>query len=97
MKISPQLDRQAIFANQARTIHFAVQLQAPSFANPRPKPAAFAIVLDRSGSMAGLLLQLVKDAAKLTIRNLRKDDAFALAVFENSAQVVIPLQTVTND
>ena len=96
MKIIPQLDYQAILANQARPIHFALQLQAPELVHPRPKPAAFAIVLDRSGSMAGLPLQHAKDATKLAIRNLRKEDSFALAVFESSAQVIIPMQSAAN-
>ena len=89
MKIIPQLDFQAVLANHARPIHFALQLQAPEITNPRPKPAALVIVLDHSGSMAGVPLQHAKDAAKVAIRNLRKKDSFALAVFESSARVVI--------
>ena len=96
MKIIPQLDYQAVLANQARPIHFALQLQAPEFTSPRPRPAAFVIVLDHSGSMAGLPLQHAKDAAKVAIRNLRKEDSFALAVFESTARVVIPMQSAAN-
>ena len=96
VKIIAQLDYQAVLANQARPIHFALQLQVPAMVNPRPKPAAFAIVLDHSGSMKGPPLQHAKDATKLAIRNLRKEDSFALAIFETSAQVIIPMQSAAN-
>lgn len=92
MKINLELDYRTILANQARPVHFALQFQADSIANPRPKPAAFCVVLDRSGSMEGKPLVHAKEAARVAIRNLRREDYFGLVVFESTAQVVIPLQ-----
>jgi Ca-activated chloride channel family protein len=42
--------------------------------------------------MAGEPLRLAREACAAVVRNLRPDDMFTLVVFDNSAQVVIPLQ-----
>jgi secreted protein with Ig-like and vWFA domain len=77
---------------EAQPVDFALQFRADNFDAPRPKPAAFCVVLDRSGSMRGKPLEHAKEAASLAIKNMRRDDSFALVLFESSAQVLIPLQ-----
>lgn len=52
MKIEFFLNYPKILANQARPVNFAIRFAADAVGNPRPKPAAFCAVLDRSGSMA---------------------------------------------
>ena len=94
MKIETHLDHQTVLANQARPVFFAVRISADSLAQPRPRPAAFCLVLDRSGSMAGAPLEHAKQAAALAVKHLRAGDHFALVTFETNAQVVVPLQTV---
>jgi Ca-activated chloride channel family protein len=42
--------------------------------------------------MAGEPLRLAREACAAVVRNLRPDDLFTLVVFDNSAQVVVPLQ-----
>jgi len=96
MKIENLLDYQTILANQARPVHFAIRFQAEEVAHPRPRPAAFCVVLDRSGSMEGEPLQRAKEAAQLAVRNLRNDDQFSLVLFEIDAQTIIPLQSARN-
>jgi hypothetical protein len=51
MKTEFFLDYPTILANQARPVHFAIRFEADVVGNPRPRPAAFCAVLDRSGSM----------------------------------------------
>src|SRR5262252_7753479 len=92
MKINLQLDYRTILANQAQPVHFALQFRAENISSPRPRPAAFCVVLDRSGSMQGQPLERAKEATCLAIRNLRREDQFALVIFASSAQVIIPLQ-----
>ncbi len=53
MNIENFLDCQTILANQARPVNFAIRFEADEINNPRPRPAAFCVVLDRSGSMEG--------------------------------------------
>jgi hypothetical protein len=62
----------------------------------RARPAAFAVVLDRSGSMSGAPLENAKRACREVIKNLRPKDYFSLVVFDDSAQVVIPLEQPVN-
>jgi Ca-activated chloride channel family protein len=92
MKIECFLDHQTILANQPRPVHLAIKLTAAELIQPRPRPAAFCLVLDHSGSMAGRPLELAKQAARLTIKNLRPADLFALVTFETDARTLIPLQ-----
>lgn len=94
MKTTFLLDYPTILANQARPVHCAIRFQAEQFLNPRPKPAAFCIVLDRSGSMEGKPLHHAKEATKLAVRNLRDGDQFSLVVFEHEARTVVPLQPI---
>src|ERR1017187_7322190 len=93
MKITTQLDYEVILANRACPVYFALYFEAPVIGSKaRPKPAAFCLVLDRSGSMAGPPLTKAKQAALLAVRNLRPEDNFALVIFDHEAQVAIPFQ-----
>lgn len=95
MKIETLLDYQTILSNQARPIHFALRFTADSVAAAARRPAAFCIVLDRSGSMEGNPLKHALAATRTAIKNLRKQDHFSLVAFDDEAQVVIPLQPAT--
>src|SRR6516164_5274421 len=93
MNIDLTLDYQTIFRNEPRPVHLVANLSAPKLeAHARRRSAAFAVVLDRSGSMAGEPLRMAREACVAVVRNLRPDDLFTLVVFDDSAQVVIPLQ-----
>jgi hypothetical protein len=93
MDIDLTLDYQTILRNEPRPVHLVANLCAPKQeAHSRQRSAAFAVVLDRFGSMAGEPLRLAHDACAAVVRNLRPDDLFTLVVFDGSARVVIPLQ-----
>lgn len=93
MKTELLLDHETILANQAQPVHFALRFAADTVAAAARQPAAFCIVLDRSGSMDGAPLDHALAATRTAIKNLRKEDQFALVVFDDSAQVVLPLQS----
>jgi Ca-activated chloride channel family protein len=94
MKIDCQLDYQTILRNQAQPVHVVVKLTAERLENQQRKPLAFCVVLDRSGSMGGAPLDHARKACEVVVRNLRNEDYFSVVVFDNEAQVVIPLQQV---
>jgi Ca-activated chloride channel homolog len=96
MKIETYLDYRVILAQQARLFRFALWFQAGGGISPRPVPAAFCVVLDRSGSMQGEPLRQARKAAQLAIRNLRPHDQLSLVVFDTEAQTLIPLQPAQN-
>ena len=95
MKTELLLDHATILANQARPIHFALRFTADEVAMAARRPAAFCVVLDRSGSMEGRPLEHALTATRTAIKNLRKEDHFALVVFDDAAQVVIRLAVAT--
>jgi Ca-activated chloride channel family protein len=93
MNIQLILDYQTILRNEPRPVNLVAKLTAPKLeTHGRPRSAAFAIVLDRSGSMSGTPLQLARESCAAVVRNLRPDDYFSLVIFDDSAQVIIPLQ-----
>lgn len=92
MKFDLHLDYRTILANKAQPVHCALQFKAENISVPRSRPAAFCVVLDRSGSMNGKPLEQARAATSLAIRNLRREDFFALVAFDTNAQVVLPLQ-----
>jgi Ca-activated chloride channel homolog len=96
MKIEALLDYETVLANRGCPVHLALRFTAPPVASDRTRPIAFCLVIDRSGSMEGVPLEAAKEAARLVVRNLRKSDYFSLAVFDDTAQVVAPLQCVEN-
>ncbi|MGK0289145.1 MAG: Ca-activated chloride channel family protein [bacterium] len=59
-------------------------------------PVNIALVLDRSGSMSGEKLQRAKDAAKLAIDLLGKNDIVSIITYDNVVSVLIPATKVSN-
>jgi Ca-activated chloride channel family protein len=94
MKTTVQLDYQAILANTAQPIHLVLQFDAPAVLDQRTRPVAFALVIDRSGSMEGAALEAAKRAAGVVIQNLRRDDLFSVVVFDDTAETILPLAQV---
>lgn len=94
MKIETLLDTPSILANRGTPVHLALRFTAPAVESGRSRPIAFCVVLDRSGSMHGQPLEQAKEATRRVIRNLRRDDRFALVIFDEQAQTLLPLQAV---
>jgi Mg-chelatase subunit ChlD len=57
---------------------------------------ALALVIDRSGSMAGAKMELTKEAARATAEALPDADQIAVIVFDTSAQAIVRLQRAAN-
>lgn len=87
-----QADRQLI-ARGGGTRVVALRLQAPQAPPAGDRaPIDLALVLDRSGSMAGRKFELARKAAARALRLLHPDDRFALVVFDDEVNVVAPAQ-----
>src|SRR3954452_18278581 len=54
----------------------------------RRAPVDVAFVLDRSGSMSGDKLTLVKDAVSVAVGHLRDEDRTALVVYDHEVETV---------
>ncbi|MFO0554544.1 MAG: VWA domain-containing protein [Polyangiaceae bacterium] len=57
---------------------------------------AMALVLDRSGSMTGLPIEMAKAAAKATVETLAPDDLIEVIAFDSSPQRFVKLQPARN-
>ena len=97
MNIELQLDYKTILRNSSQPVHLVARLTAPAQSLiQRARPTAFTVVLDRSGSMSGAPIEHAKRACCEVVKNLRPEDYFSLVVFDDSAQVVIPLEQPVN-
>ncbi len=62
----------------------------PSHREPVRRPVNLAFVLDRSGSMNGEKIRLAKQAVEESIARLHDDDRFAVVVYDEQIDVVVP-------
>lgn len=82
--------------NQPQLTYVLTELfPGPGMSNVR-LPLNFALVLDRSGSMAGEKLRNVKEAVKQIIDQLDPGDVVSIVTFETKTQVLAPAQPATN-
>lgn len=80
--------------NQPQLVYILTELQpGEEMANVR-MPLNFALVLDRSGSMAGEKLRNMKEAVKRIIDQLEPNDIISLITFETRTQVLAKAQPV---
>lgn len=71
-----------------------VRLKAPD--EEEKQSAAVALVIDRSGSMAGEKLEMAKSAAIATAEVLGRNDSIGVYAFDSEAHVVAPMTRLTS-
>ena len=87
-----KLDYNKVLANQENEVHLVTRIDAPELQSDERKPVAFAICLDRSGSMAmERKFDYALEACVGVVKNLRPDDLFSLVTFDSEVEVVLPL------
>lgn len=76
---------------EPQMLYAILELQAPVEARRIPSPPLnVCIVLDRSTSMKGEKMDVVKSAAVEILRNLRPQDILSVVAFSDRAEVIIP-------
>ena len=90
--------RPAVAADGASTLDLLITVQAPEpaadpQASPRP-PLNLALVIDRSGSMAGRKLSDARKAARFLAAELTQRDRLAIVTFDSEVNVLVPSQPV---
>jgi Ca-activated chloride channel family protein len=90
LKVVP--DRQAIYPKASRDTILQIEVKAKTSDRKRTTPLNLALVLDRSGSMAGAKLEKAKQAACTVLDQLGKDDIFSLVTYDTEIEVLIPPQ-----
>lgn len=71
-------------------------VSAPAVPEARRAPLDVAFVLDRSGSMHGGKLALAKEGVSLAVSRLGDDDRAALVVYDDSVDILQPLDVATS-
>ncbi len=92
-----EVDKPVLPADRTTRAVIKITLDAAEVpGDKRRPPVNLAIVLDRSGSMAGNKLENAKEAAIAALRRLDGQDIFSLVVYSTTVETVIPAQPVTD-
>lgn len=76
-------------------LHLAVTTSLAPDTSPRRPALDVAFVLDRSGSMSGERIELVKQALLSALPILQSTDRIAVVIFDNEIDVLLPLTEAT--
>lgn len=81
--------------DEPQMLYTILELEAPASARQSPSPPLnVCLVLDRSTSMRGEKMDVVKSAAAQVLRNLRPQDILSVVAFSDRAEVIIPASYV---
>ncbi len=97
--LTAALDRQSLDVVGGRRF-LALTLRAPEVTNDEGstrRPLNLAFVLDRSGSMAGEKLELVKRAVAIGINGLAATDRAAVVTYDNQVRILAEGNRMTGD
>jgi len=93
ISLSVKPERDLLLAGPRDAI-IQIELRARDSDRKRTTPINLAVVLDRSGSMAGAKLEKAKQAAGVALDQLGENDFFSLVVYDDKVEVLIPPQKV---
>lgn len=91
VKLRVELDRPVLPADSRETVIVKVALDGvrpPTVT--RRAPINLALVIDKSGSMAGDRIERAREAALEAVRRLDANDIVSLVVFDNRVRVLVP-------
>lgn len=92
LTMSARLDRTAVYASGDGLVNVELTLTgAPKEGGAHRVPTDLVVVLDRSGSMAGEPIRNARAATASLIEGLSPEDRFALVIYDDSAEVAVPL------
>jgi len=92
---SVRLEHSVLAVEQEHELHAMVELSAPELADMAVRPPLrLALVLDRSGSMAGPKLAVARRCARWLSERLRPADELALVAFDGHVRLLAPRASV---
>ncbi len=97
IEVRSALGTDILEANKSQKAFLKVSLKGFPIDNPQERPPLnIAIVLDRSGSMAGDKLARAKEAAIMAINRLSKKDIVAVVTYDSVINVIVPATKITD-
>jgi Ca-activated chloride channel family protein len=92
---SVRLEHSVLAVEQEHELHAMVELSAPELADMAVRPPLrLALVLDRSGSMAGPKIAVARRCARWLSERLRPADELALVAFDGHVRLLAPRASV---
>jgi Ca-activated chloride channel family protein len=86
-----RLDRPVLLAGPSQRAILKIALMAPQAPRQGQRPPVnLALVLDRSGSMAGTKIEKAREAAIEALHRLDRQDLFALITYDDQVETLIP-------
>jgi Ca-activated chloride channel family protein len=92
LRVAPERDY--IYKRGPREVVVQIELDGRRPERGRRAPMNLAVVLDRSGSMAGAKIEKARQAAGVAVDQLTDDDIFSLVTFDNETEVLIAPERV---
>ncbi|MBD1921109.1 VWA domain-containing protein [Microcoleus sp. FACHB-831] len=95
--LQPALNDANVDATQASSQRqLSISLSALAGDTERNVPLNLCLILDRSGSMRGRPMEIVKQAAQSLIERLNPGDRISVVAFDHRAKVIVPNQVVND-
>ena len=91
MQTNLRFDHQLLAVEAEHDVHCMLELHAPPAPTVDRPPLHLALVVDRSGSMAGPKLDAARQSARFLVGRLRADDRIALVAFDDEVQLLAPI------
>lgn len=95
MKASYALSQSILPSGSAAVLHLLISFDAEATKTER-RPLNLSLVIDRSGSMAGVPLQNAVRAAQALVEQLLPTDTLSVVVYDDQVQTILEPQAVTN-
>jgi Ca-activated chloride channel family protein len=94
---SVRLDHQLLAVEREHRVHCLLEVTAPKAPAAERRPLHIALVIDRSGSMAGDKLETAKVSAAYLARRLAPTDRLAVVTYDDEVRLELPLAEVGHD